>query len=977
VILKKQRKKILSNIVARSRLPYFINMLRDLAKAGRLLHLTFVICNLSFVFFAGSSFAATWLDPSFKWKTLETPHFSIHFYEGEEQTARRLAPIAEEIHNKLVPIIKHQPDIKTSVVLLDTVDFGNGFTTVIPDPRITLYLTDWSTNVNPYKHDLWLKFVFLHEYVHVLHLDIADGTASLFRLIFGRVIFPNAIEPVFLTEGIATYMETALTRAGRGRDPRWDMMMRMDVLENNVKSIDQASVDTVRWPQGALRYLYGVKFLEYISNKYGEDKIISLSHIYGDFLFSYGIDGAFLFLYRKSLKLLWDEWLVDLQNKYARQKQSLGNLTFPVLLTRTGYNNLKPKWSKDSRTIYYQQSNADVYPNIRAIDYRTRKDYKVLEGLVFDNNLSFDPSGSKLLFTKLGTYRNYYSYKDLYLYNLKTKKLSRLTAGARIDDADLSPDGAKIVFVHNKLGTRTLRAMDFGGKNSRLLGNYEENVQYYSPRWSPDGKQIAVAKHLLSGAQKIFLVDPVAGTEKQLIFEKGLVSEANPCFSPDGQYVYFDSDRTGIVNLYAYHLESGRLYQLTNVIGGAMMPDVSPDGQKIAYVSYSSRGYDIAVMGVSPGTWLEVSTPITVAKPILPINEKRSTIRTSGFATEYTNVHDYNPIPTLRPKFWLPLEYTNENGSQLYVSTSGSDVLGEHNYLVQIGYDFIAERPQYNVSYANNQFLPQITLALNDVAVPYDWEDTTLWMRDSSQSAALSFYDNRVFYEWDRQVFSLGYEQTNISNIGSLEIYSVQPDLGNIKGVFAQWSYLSSRQYAKSISPEDGIDLSLRVSLNSSDLGSDYSFTNYSAALSTYFAAPGKHHVIAPTLYGFYSKGDQLTQSNYSWRYLPLRGYPSTNLAGNKGVLLSTEYRFPLVYPEVGFMYGYLFFDRIWADLFFDVGGATFAPVSELTFKRSAGLELNLDILSFQYAAVTLKLGYVKGFDENGEDLIYFTIGVY
>ncbi|MGB9612951.1 MAG: hypothetical protein ACPL4K_02080, partial [Candidatus Margulisiibacteriota bacterium] len=311
----------------------------------------FVILVCSFGFYCE---AATWLDPSLKWKTLETPHFSIHYYLELEEIAKRLAPIAEEVQATMSKVLKYNLDLKTEVVLLDTVDYGNGFTTVIPYPTIILYLTDLGGNLNPYKYDDYLRYLFLHEYTHALHLDIAEGAPSLLRLIFGRAFFPNALEPSFITEGLATYMETHYTNAGRGRDPRWEAMMRMDILGNNVKTIDQAAVDTVKWPLGHLRYLYGVKFIEYLSQKYGEEKIISLVHVYGDFLFSsLGIDAAFAFIYGKNLKMLWNEWLDYLREKYKDEKSKLGKLTEPKLLTRSGYYHAQPKWSKDSRYLYY------------------------------------------------------------------------------------------------------------------------------------------------------------------------------------------------------------------------------------------------------------------------------------------------------------------------------------------------------------------------------------------------------------------------------------------------------------------------------------------------------------------------------------------------------------------------------------------------------------------------------------------------
>jgi hypothetical protein len=134
--------------------------------------------------------------------------------------------------------------------------------------------------------------------------------------------------------------------------------------------------------------------------------------------------------------------------------------------------------------------------------------------------------------------------------------------------------------------------------------------------------------------------------------------------------------------------------------------------------------------------------------------------------------------------------------------------------------------------------------------------------------------------------------------------------------------------------------------------------------------------VLAPSLYGFYSQGQQLEQSNFTWDYLPLRGYPGTYLRGNKGVLLATEYRLPLWYAEKSVMYGYYFLDRVWAAFFYDLGGAILGPVSNLSLKRSYGAELNIHSMFFWYLNVDLTLGYAQGLDAGGEEKYYFTISM-
>ena len=924
-----------------------------------------------------SSFAeaAIWLDPSLKWKTLETPHFSIHYYSELEEIAQRFAPTAEKVHEVLTKILKYQLDLKTQVVLLDTTDYGNGFTTVFPYPCITLYLADLGSNLSPYKYDDYLYYLFLHEYTHALHLDMAEGGPSLLRAILGRVIFPNAMEPEFITEGLATYMETHYTNAGRGRDPRWEAMIRMDVLENNLKSIDQAAVNTVKWPMGHLRYLYGVKFLEYLAQTYGEDKLISFAHVYGDFLFSLGVDAAFVFVYGKNLSMLWNEWLDYLNSKFKMQKSKLGKLTEPKLLTQTGYYNLKPKWSRDSRFIYYLQRNADDYPQIRRLELASGRSEKVLEALVFDEAFSFSPDGKYLLFSKADNFKNFYTFKDLYLLDLENRNISRITEGQRASDPCFSPSGQAIIFVKNEKGSRRLQLWTIFGISD--VTSFEPGVQYFSPSFSPDGKMVAVAKHTIDGRQKIYLIDLDSKHEEILVNFDLSSTEANPCFAPGGDYIFFESDRTGIVNLYAYHLKSKKLYQITNVIGGAMMPDVSPDGSKLAYVSYSSKGYDIAVMEVDPKQWTEVRSSASSAV-VRAKNETEKQNRDVADADKQDyETHDYNPWPSLMPRFWIPDSYVTETGDHTSIYIGGMDPLQHNLYYLNFGYDFEGNYPSYTVYYVNNQFLPQITLALSDWPVAYAWDSSTYWERENRNLLLFSFHRHRVFSEYDRQVFSFGLQSTKLSNLTSLEGLNPLPSLGNLNALVLGWRYLSTRQYAYSISPEDGIDLGGKVEITSSKLGSDFNFTNYSAFLRKYFRSFMKHQVFALLLEGFYSRGEQLVQGNFTWRYLTLRGYPSTYLKGNKGVSSSFEYRFPLFYPEWGLMYGATFLDRVWGEVFFDLGGATSEKIEQLKWKRAVGIETNFLLYNlWGYLGLNLKIGYARGLDEGGEEGVYFILGL-
>ncbi len=111
------------------------------------------------------------------------------------------------------------PASSIDLVVSDDADYSNGATTVFPSNRITVYLPPPSTSNSIGVYDSWLRLVITHELVHVFHLDRADGIWRVLQKLFGRApaLFPNAYQPGWVAEGLATYYESRFTSAGRMR----------------------------------------------------------------------------------------------------------------------------------------------------------------------------------------------------------------------------------------------------------------------------------------------------------------------------------------------------------------------------------------------------------------------------------------------------------------------------------------------------------------------------------------------------------------------------------------------------------------------------------------------------------------------------------------------------------------------------------------------------------------------------------------
>ncbi len=189
----------------------------------------------------------------------------------------------------------------------------------------------------------------------------------------------------------------------------------------------------------------------------------------------------------------------------------------------------------------------------------------------------------------------------------------RWSDGWRAIDPSISPDDRRVAFVTNHRGTQYLMIGDVSPSPSRPGAHAVTNVQplvrsdrwdqAYTPRWSPDNRHVAYSSWRKGGYRDIRIADTVDGSYTEVTHDRAI--DGDPVYSGDGRFIYFHSDRTGVSNVYAYELATGRLRQVTNVINGAYQPEPSPDGKSLAYVGYTHEGYDVFAMPLDESRWLD------------------------------------------------------------------------------------------------------------------------------------------------------------------------------------------------------------------------------------------------------------------------------------------------------------------------------------------------------------------------------------
>jgi imidazolonepropionase-like amidohydrolase/Tol biopolymer transport system component len=234
----------------------------------------------------------------------------------------------------------------------------------------------------------------------------------------------------------------------------------------------------------------------------------------------------------------------------------------------------KPKWDISNPPGTYHD-----------IEFTTR------EGTWMDLDVS--PDGKTIVFDLLG---------DIYTLPVVGGEATALRTGMPFDvQPRYSTDGKKISYTSDAAGGDNIWVMDADGskptqvtkESFRLLNNAV---------WLPGDQYLIARKHFTStrslGAGELWMYHISGGEGLQLTKRKNDQQDlGEPCVAPDGKYVYFSEDVSPgpvfkynkdpngqIYAIQRYCLATGEKEFVTGGNGGAIRPQISKDGNFLAFV---------------------------------------------------------------------------------------------------------------------------------------------------------------------------------------------------------------------------------------------------------------------------------------------------------------------------------------------------------------------------------------------------------
>lgn len=961
-------------------------------------------------------------DPSLRWRTLETPNFRVHFYEGEESLAQRTAGALERSRLLLAPAFPALPAGRTEVVLADHTDDANGMATAFPYDAIHLVATppDSLSELNDFAD--WLLSLTAHEYVHVIHVNVRSGAPALIDSVFGKVLLPNGFVPPWLTEGMAVLHESGPGH-GRNASALFDMYARAMVLEGGLFPLHVVSNPPLDWPLGNMWYLLGGRFLSFLHERYGASGLRDFVAEQGRWVWPFAIGVvAEDTLGGKDFQTLWGEFGRALRARYDTQVERLrlGPVTSPEWITRRGAQVLHPRWSPDGSFVAYWDRGLDGPQGIR----RTTPAGADM-GLAADipaNGTFALLSANEAIVAVQDYYRYYWLWSDLWRVDLDSGRRTRLTTGERATDPDVRPGGAWVAYVARiapgEMALRRLWLED--GRIETLF--HLPGAQVYLPRISPDGRRIAFELQIEARRDVAVWED---GRVVRVTNDDAI--DTSPEWLPDGRLL-FSSDRTGVYDLYLFEAEAGgwgspvevappgllrpepdtllslvppeprpppsgadrpppsgpgpsqapllvvpgTIRKVTSSEMGAMQPASSPDGGQVAYVSYSRAGYDLARLELSEAPY--PVAPVAAPRPAgLPYDQD------PGYPSS-----PYDPWPMLLPRYWLPVFGWDAAGFTLGALSSASDVVGLHSWAAELRWSFGTASPVYQVAYVGEWLRTPLLLSssrwINSApGLTGVYEEAWTPLRASVLVPIRELYRHLSI--------SVGWSGTFFRALnpppGPLPLQD-----GFRSMISGSIAYDDTRQFVNSISRISGFQASIASGVTSPVLGSDYDYVWGEVSWNGFLRVPWtKQWVLALHLAVGTSEGTFGGQYPFSLGGIPppdvaglllgalgfavagaqpnqLRGYPSGIFQGSRLASGTLELRFPIAAPQWGISTWPIFLRRISGAAFLDAGNA-WVPIEGIPWEQrirfGAGAELDVELVLGFYLPVILRVGLGQG----------------
>ena len=502
----------------------------------------------------------------------------------------------------------------TTVIMADFGDFANGGATAVPSNIILMGIApfNYAYETNPANERI--NVLMNHELVHIIMQDKASSGDNFYRSLFrGKVradqndpvsmfysylTVPRVFSPRWYHEGIAEYMATWMS-GGIGRVMgAYDEMMFRTMVRDDAYIYDAIGLEsegtTVDFQVGANSYMYGTRFMSYLSLQYGPESLLEWTTRTNGSKRFYA--NQFKHVYGRSLDVEWSDWIEWERNWQNENLQRIRRNPVTIsnpLSDRPLGGVSKSIYDKENDRVFVAVDYPGTIPHIAALNPHTGRMDRITDirgsALYFVSSLAYDPDSSTLFYTNDNT-----GWRDIYSVNVETRRSKLLIKDARTGDLAFNRADNSLWGVRHMNGIASIVRIPPPYTEWNRIHSMPYGEDVFDIDISPDGKWLSVAIGDVSGRQRLvmFSTDSLMAGQFQPneIFDFDVSSPATFTFSGDGKFLFGSTYYSGVSNIVRYDIENDEMRWLTNAETGFFRP-VPVQADSLLAFEYNGTGF--------------------------------------------------------------------------------------------------------------------------------------------------------------------------------------------------------------------------------------------------------------------------------------------------------------------------------------------------------------------------------------------------
>ncbi len=215
----------------------------------------------------------------------------------------------------------------------------------------------------------------------------------------------------------------------------------------------------------------------------------------------------------------------------------------------------------------------------------------------------YSPDGSRIAVTISVLGSSGFTPGDIWIWNLAARNFQRITFDTLSGDAEWSPDGRRLIFLHEPNESTSVLYTILPDGSGRPESLWSRPSPIYESSFTPDGRRLVIRETNGNTHRDIWLA-PIDSPQAARPLLVTPFEELNPAVSPDGRWLAYISSETGAFEIYVRGLIGGAGRTRISTSGGRG-PRWARSGRELFFQARDS----VYVVSVTPGPEFRAGTP--------------------------------------------------------------------------------------------------------------------------------------------------------------------------------------------------------------------------------------------------------------------------------------------------------------------------------------------------------------------------------